>query len=273
MRGLILVNLFACLCCFTCVGQDGLDKFAVLQLKPAIGFVFPLTDIAKNVITDDLIGHESDLHLYVQVISASYFINRKWGIDFNFQLFSSFENKDRDDLFNLNIQTKYGSTYFVDTRVGSPNFEGRYIRENGDVSFALGIGPRYRFERNNFYISPAFHLGFVELPVTSGFTRLKESNTHNKLLVSYSPKDEYSRSLSFTTGLTLGYRLNRYLLLNFDISYSGYKLDLEYEERILDVITQNKSTQTISYNNVVHNVYFGLGLIAEISFSRGRILY
>lgn len=92
---------------------------------------------------------------------------------------------------------------------------------------------------------------------------LKRKNSHEIIKLNYSTFDEDSSSsesfYSMSPYFSVGYRLSKRLILNFDVGINAYKVNFNYKETEHNWLTDNTVLKTYPYNKWVAGVNFGLG--------------
>jgi hypothetical protein len=91
---------------------------SIIQTKPGVGFGLPLTKLLKGDVTDHLLAYDDQTY-YWQIVSATVFFHKHWGIEFNLQAGSSNRISKRDDKFMQAMRSEYEKDYYVTPSTGA----------------------------------------------------------------------------------------------------------------------------------------------------------
>lgn len=227
------------------------------QTKPSFGVYFPSTKLLKGVVTDNLLEYD-DESFYWQVLSASYFFHKHWGIEFNFQAGSSGRISKRDDRFIRSIESTYGDQYFV-TASTAASYDNFSII-GGDIERGY-LGVIYRLESKRFLLYPKFAIGVTSFRTNWGNAYLKEKESNNVLRVSFDPGKVPNDHFTIAPSLGLGYKLTKRVFFNVDLLTSYYKTNITFVKTVTDLNTGQESKEEIGYKKGMFNTALGAGLI------------
>lgn len=263
MKKLALILLFVNLLNFS-FAQENSNTYSKWYLKPSVGMNIPLTKLFSEKITDNLFDY-NDKTFYWQVLSATYFISSKWGIDFTFQagrsqyqLGHSHNISDRDERFNLELEEKYGDNYFVSPRSGA-----QYSNFSSGIDRGY-LGLVYRFEKHKYYFLPSFSIGVTSFYTDWGHADLKEKGTNTVYKITYDTKKRPHDQFTFAPSVIVGYRLSKRIITNINLLYSYFKTDIEFVEELRNNFTEEVLTETFDYRKNIHNLTLGIGIIIEL---------
>src|SRR5690554_6694939 len=244
------------------VGQDQNRVNSKWHLNPGAGLNLPISKLFLGEITDNLIEF-SDHTYYLKFISASYFFNDRWGLEFAFQTNVSKSILDRADRFNAQIEDEYGEAYFV-----TYGYATSYYDETDITSgYSRGsFGLVYRIEKPKYIILPKIFFGTTAFDADRGFASLKERGAHTVLELSYNSKNGSGDNLMIAPAISVGYRISNRFLVSFDVVYSYFKVDFQYTKELRNTFTGEVWTESIIYNRNIHTLSIGAGLIIELGW-------
>lgn len=254
------IMLVLCIITNLLYSQHNLDYKSKWQTKPAFGFNIPITKILKGSITDYLLGYD-DQSEYWQLVSASYFFHKRWGVDFMFQGATSNRLSSRASKFFQMISSEYQNDYFVTPQSG-PSYDGFCIIGGNTERGYLGI--IYRFESNHFLIYPKLSIGVTSFDTDVGSAILKEKNSNRVLKVSYESDKVNNDYLTIATSATIGYKISKRFFFNVDLMTSHFKINKIYVKSIKDLNSGIINIEEISYQKNVFNLSVGAGIIIVI---------
>lgn len=220
--------------------------------KTSVGYALPVLKFPNGHITDHLIGNSRD-RFYGQFASFIFFINENWGIE-NTIINYNFENSidKQTDLFRTEI-----AKHFPDYYLG-----GDFWSIQSQM-LAWRLGPVYKWEQERFIFSVGLPvLGLVDVTSSDLTLRLKRKNSHEVIKLNFSSSKEYSGSqgfYSFNPYFSVGYRLSKRFIFNFDTGINVYKVKFNYTETEHNWLTNNIATKTYPYNKWVADLNFGVG--------------
>lgn len=254
-KATLLISLT--LCCFQVYGQDvsGWNYTLKWQANPSIGVNIPLTKLLSGRITDNLIDY-ADNTAYVQLITASYFFNKHWGLDFNYQGSFSDKASAKNKRFTNKIQNEYQDRYFVTSSSDISYFATPF----GNFSRGL-LGVIYRIENKRLLLYPKLSMGITSFSVATGEALLKEKNSNTVLRIAYSPdRISYDR-FTIASSLTAGYKMTNRIFLNVEVLPSYYRTDFSFTKSITDQNSGERSTEKIEYQKDIFTLSLGAGVI------------
>ena len=244
----IVVTSFLFLIIFTVSAQEYNTRFLV---KSTIGYTRGLNSMYKDYLTDGLISY-SDESFQVNVVSNSLFFGkkRKWGVELS--LLSNYSSRPDIKQFKQLIENSYND-YDIESRIN-------YTETNlGQVFSGVG-GIVYRFEKKQIVLISRCLFGVSEFKTDSRTANLKRKNTNLYYQLGYYSNSESHSYFTLDPALTLGYRLNRFLMLSVDLMYTNYKVDFSYRESLTNLYTSEVSEKAYGYNHPVSNISIGIGV-------------
>jgi hypothetical protein len=241
------------------MGQDSIETMPKMLLGANLGYNIPLTLLLNGDPIEHLLLYD-DATFYWQIPSFTYFFNRRWGIELNFNWSQSKENRAREMDFQKEIEVKYENQYFVET--GKFSFDA-YINDRGFGKFYLGLV--HRFKKSRFVFNSKIFIGTTSFSTRKSEVQLKEKNTNNLYLVSINAgkigKDIFTTALSSSTQ----YKLSNKLYLNFDITLSYFKSNLTFFENTQNLnLNTETSNVLINRKKDVFNLSIGAGIVIPI---------
>lgn len=251
----ILVLLTSAVYC-----QDSLRYQSKWQVRPSFGITIPLTNLLKGDETDYLMAFDDQLY-YCQVLSASYFFHKHWGVEFDFQISSSSSIRHRDDKFTRYVQSEYGNDYYVSPSTGA-NFDDSNVL-SGDIQRGY-LGLVYRLESNRFFIYPKFLIGVTSFYTDWGKAYLKEKNSNRVVMLHYSPSRMPNDHFTIASSVTAGYKLTKRVFLSVDVLASHYKTDITFVKTTTDLNSGETLREENAYKTNVFSLAVGAGLIIVI---------
>jgi hypothetical protein len=233
------------------------------QVKQAFGYNVPLTKLLKGEVTDYLID-AGDRGIYWQVLSATHFFSKHWGIEFNYQLTHSKDNRKRIEHFVGHITPEYANYH---QQVYTTAEYDRFSIVDGDIERGQ-LGLIYRLESDRFFAYPKLSIGITSFYTDYGAVMLKEKNTNNVKAIIYtqdsspgsSPVDHFSLAASSA----MGYKLSNRFFVNMDIATSWYKPNFSFLKTTTDRYTGHQTEETIDYKNHIFTLSGGIGIIFVI---------
>lgn len=259
MRKLILGMLLLAMPAYM-FAQTETDNYTRWYLKPAVGLNIPLTHLLSDRITDNLVDYD-DNSFYWQVLSATYFVSPKFGIDLTIQAGHSFDISGRAARFNSDLKEMYSDKYFVSPRSGA---------EYDDFSPILGsiergyLGLVYRIEKPKYLILPKILIGVTSFYTDWGSADLKEKGSNTMYVLTYDSGKRPNDHLMISPSVSLGYRFSKRILANLDIFYSIYKADFDYQEELRNAFTDVVLVKNMGYHKTIHTLTIGMGMIIEL---------
>jgi hypothetical protein len=266
MKKLIVLIMFSSLLEYT-FSQESSSLYPKLYIKPATGINIPVTSLFSGEVTDYLFEY-NDNSFYWQILSASYFISPKWGIEFTYQAGYSIKISSRVDKFNKNIEEKYSANYFVTPSSGAQY--GHFSIIGGSIERGY-LGLVYRLEKPNFIFLPKLSIGVTSFYTDWGKAYLKEKGANTLYELSYDSGKRPNDHFTIAPSVTFGYRLSKRLIANFDILYSYFHTDIEFIKELRNTYTDEITTETINYKKNMHTLTMGLGLLIEFKPAPNRV--
>jgi hypothetical protein len=230
------------------------------QTKPTFGFNIPITTLAENQITDYLLDFD-DRTVYWQIISATHFFHKHWGIEFNFQASASKRTLQREDKFIQALTAEYGNNFFIFPSTGSSYDKFNVI--GGDIERGY-LGVIYRIESNRFFIYPKVAVGVTSFFSDYGSAFLKEKNSNKVVKLMYSFDKRPNDHLSVAASASFGYKFTRRIFLNVDAATSYYKTNVTFLKSITDQTSGQEILEDIRYKKDIFTLSLGAGLIIVI---------
>lgn len=255
MRKQFFISLILSLLTLYSFSQDTMSYKSKWQTKPTVGFNIPITKLLKGDVTDYLFGFD-DHSFYWQVLSISYFFQKHWGVEFNYQPGSSKRISKRGDKFLQSMQSEYGNDYFVTPSTGASIFAGNIERGY--------MGLIYRLESKRFFIYPKISIGVTSFYTDWGEAYLKEKNSNKVITVSYSSGEIPNDFFTIAPSLTLGYKLTKRVFFNVELLTSYYKTNITYIKTTTDLNSGQSFNEETEYKRNMFNLSLGAGLIIVI---------
>ena len=213
MKGLcilVLLNLLISICTYS---QEELKPLKWV-VRPSFGVTLPVTTLSGGYITDELVGFYGNTH-YWQLISATRFFN-KWGIEFSFSDNNSSALDGRYNRFVTEVENKYSGNYFVNASSGADYTEPNSIA--GPIEKG-SIGPVYKIENQRLVMIARAMIGTTSFDTDWGSADLKEKGTNNLVHIDWSTGRVVKDCFTFNPSFTLGYRVLKWVILDFDLNY------------------------------------------------------
>lgn len=234
-------------------------QFSRWYIKPAIGLNTPISNLLKGELSDHLISYD-DHSFYLQLISGNLFFTKNWGVEFTYQLNAATSKSNSRSDFATGINDFASGNYFVNpdgteyTGIASTNFD------------KVLIGAVYRIEKQRFLILPKLLFGLISYSAETENIVLKQRNSNSIYKLSYTPNESAGGEFILSPAITLGYRLNKFILLNCDFQYSIFNSSLVYEHAFRNTFTNDTRITTIDYGGMKQSFSVGVGLIVEIKY-------
>lgn len=256
-----LLALVICIQALPLFSQHKSHRKLEWQLKPSAGFNIPLTKLLKGDVTDHLIAYD-DHSFYWQVIALTLFFHKHWGVEFNFQGSTSGNISKRDNRFQQSMQNEYSNGYYVTPWTNATNEEFKAIGGHIERGY---LGVIYRIESKRFFVYPKLSIGVSSFYTDLATVYLKEKETNTVVEVSYltskrPPKDHFT----IATAAAAGYKLNRWLYLNFDLLASYYKTNFEFVKTTTDLNSGQSVQEETKYKKNMFNLCLGAGVIISL---------
>jgi hypothetical protein len=240
--------------------QDSLNYKSKWQTKPNYGINFPITKLLDGRIPDNLFEY-ADNSTYWQVLSATYFFHKHWGLELNIQGMTSRNISKRADNFSNIMKSEYADNFYVKPSTGASYDDFNPIVGNFERGF---IGLIYRYEKKRFFIYPKFSFGVSSFYTDWGRAILKQKNSNNLIQIEYDSGKRPNDHFIIATSTSFGYKLSKRFYLNIDLMTSYYKTDITFTKEITDLITKNSTIENIRYKKEIYTLSIGGGLIFVI---------
>lgn len=242
--------------------QDASDKLyrARLLTRASAGINFPLSTLLTGNNTDDLIAYSDKPAYYLQVLTATWFFRKQWGVDLAFRGSSSREIRKRDERFTQSMMRAYDDRYFVNPSTGASQGNPGIL---GDIE-RLMIGIVYRKESQRLAFYPALSFGVTSFYADWGNAYLKEKNTNNVLHVRYTPSSGPNDHFTISPSFTLARKLTNKIFVHLDVSASWFKTDFSFTKTVTDVYTDEIQSEFETYSQAITTVSIGAGLTFEL---------
>lgn len=261
----VLLLLLGCLYGHGILAQEG-QYHSKWYFKISTGFSAPLNRYTPAGRSDFLLSY-SDASQYLQVVSATFWLTRKWGLEFSHTAHTSRLIRRQYDAFKSSLEKEYGEQFFI-TPSSSLEYETGLL---GGSFERIGLGAVYRIETPKFLLLPKIVYGGAMIQANWGEAILKEKDSNSLLTLNYRiTSDPYATHPMISTGITGLYRLSKKFLLGLDVQYTRLKLDVAYEEELRNVFTEAVIMRPLVYKDALHSLTFGLGLIYEVRYFSRR---
>lgn len=229
------------------------------QFVPAYGANIPITKLPSKGITDNLIQHQNHTS-YAQIVAATWFFKRRWGLSLKHQSMFSSDLSKRDDIFLSETNAEYEQDYFV-----TPFTTASYQRNGIFGGFERTmIGLIYRFENDRWFLYPEFSFGLTSFYTDWGSALLKKKNSNELLRLSYNRERGPNDFLTLALSSSIGYKLSKRFYVNAGVTTSWYQANLDFEKELLNLNTNLSTTENIDYNKHLFTFSAGAGLIFVI---------
>jgi hypothetical protein len=256
-----LIFIFFSLGIFVCsvYGQDSPAYKSKWQTKLLVGTNIPITKLLQGTEVDYLLQYDDNSY-YWQILSISWFFDKNWGLEFNYQTGTSSRIRDRANNFITKLQSEYSDKYYVSPDTGIyDDFNFFY----GDIGRGY-LGLIYRFETNKFYVYPKFSIGIISFYTDWGGANLKEKNTNLEYRLNYSSGKSPNDHFTFAPSISFGYKLSKRFYLNADIAFSHYKTNIEFEKVFTNLHTNRKTVEHFFYKRNISTLSLATGLMFVI---------
>ena len=250
-------------------GQDSLAYQSRWQIRIMSGINIPITKMLQGTVTDNLFGYD-DHSYYWQILSASYFFHKHWGVEFTYQAGTSNRLRKKSDSYNFitkrsedfkaSMQSEYGDKYYVNGGTGDYDDFSFF---SGDIQRGF-FGVIYRFETNKFYVYPKLSLGTTSFYTDWGRVDLKEKNTNIKCRIDYSCGTGQYDHFTFAPSVSFGYKISKRFYVNADIMVSYFKNNIECIKKFTNLYTNESSVDYFDYKRNIFTLSLGVGLIYVI---------
>lgn len=246
--GILLLVLSAS----ACVHAQETFKPVKWVVRPSRGLNIPISTLPRGYISDDLFTYKSKSNYWQPISSAFYFGH--WGIEFS--LTGYVDDEKRHDRFNADVARKYSDNYFVNKIFFYD--DGSLLGYKVD---RIALGPSYKIEKKRWLYVARFLVGDVVFTADSCGTTLKGKGTNELVDVSWSAGSTQKHFFAFNPSFTLGYRITKQIVLDFDINYRQSKITVRYHEVTRDLDSGSTIRTEYLYHNVVKELSFGIGVM------------
>ena len=244
----------------TIYSQQSNSYHSKWQVKPSAGYYFPVSKLLNGEATDYLIGYD-DKTIYWQLLSVSYFFNKHWGLEFNFQAGSSRNIPARAGRFIESMEKEFGQTHYVEPSTGASFNSFSFIGGHVERGF---LGLLYRVESPRFFLYPKFSIGVTSFYTDWGKAYLKEKNSHRVTEVLYASGRKPNDQFTLAPSVAAGYKISKRIYFSLDLLSTFFRTTLVFNKSIRDMDTGQQSLEVISYSKNIVSVGAGLGLIVVI---------
>jgi hypothetical protein len=252
-------NFFCTICFFLFAWNAAGQEFKTLKwiIRPSAGATFPLTTLKGGYITDPLIDFSGNT-FYWQFISSSWFFSN-WGIEFSFMGNLPRKPINRHNRFVTAVENRFGKDYYATTTSGA--MYAFHSMAGGSIEKG-GIGPVYKMESGRFVFMGRALIGVTSFYSDYASARLKAKDSNEILQLNWSTDDGAAKDfLTFNPSVSLGCRLSKRFILNFDVNYWLYNIRIDYSETMRNPWTGFTQTQDFSYSSLINEFSLGAGFM------------
>jgi hypothetical protein len=229
-----------------------------VQFRILAGANIPITNFLQGTYVDNLFDY-ADKSAYRQIISATIFFHKHFGVEFNHQPSGSPKIRKRENNFFEAVRSKYGNDYYINIMYQDMyNSHGDFLWQAYMPRTFLGLV--YRFETEKFYVYPKVSIGMQTIYSDTSRFELKKKNSNHVYELFYSSGGRH-RSFILAPSVSLGYKLHKNIFLNADIMYSRFKPNIVFQKRFTNLYTQESTVEFFEYKRNVSTLSLGLGLI------------
>lgn len=259
MQKKLSLLFIACLPVMVVLGQGKKRNLLGLEFqgKLSMNYDIALTKVLNGGPTDDLLGYD-DRTCYFPIIGLSLFVDKHWGLDFNFQAVISYKRSRKSDRFAERMQAEYSSHYYVD-----PFSSAGYADPGGAIQRGF-LGLIYRLESGRFFMYPKFALGITSFEANYGRAYLKEKESNKVLQVFYLTGKPTRDHFTIAASSAFGYKLCRWLYFNVDLQTSWYKTNISFTKTTTDLESGQVASESIRYKKNIFNLGLGGGFIISL---------
>lgn len=252
----VLIFLCSCLLYSSLKAQNYKSKW---QIKPAYGANIPITKLPARGITDNLIEYQNPSS-YAQIIAATWFFKKRWGLSFRHQNLLSRGISNRAKRFESEVEAAYEQEYYVTPSTGA-SYQSPALF--GGLERGL-FGLIYRYENDHWFVYPEFSFGVTSFYTDWGNALLKKKNSNDLLRISYNTQRRPNDFLTLALSSAAGYKLSKKFYLNVDVMTSWFRAKVSFEKELTDLNTNVSTTEKIDYNKHLFTFSGGAGLIFVI---------
>lgn len=254
-RSIIII----CFCGITILSISAQDPYKPIKwvIRPSVGETFTINKKNFGFITDNLTTYASQTY-YWEVLSTTLFY-RNWGIEFFVSGNQNKQLKNRFDKFSNRVTEEYSDRYYVTVSSGC-EFSENYTPFGGPID-KFSLGPVYKIEKNRTIFLFRSLLGVTSITSDWGSAVLKEKGTNTILDASWTSDKVGKDFFTFNPSFTIGYRIIKEIVLNFDINYWLYNMEFSYNETIINRDTRAGITTNYHYSRLLNEISFGVGFM------------
>jgi hypothetical protein len=236
-------------------------EYVSFYLKPSFGTTLSLSSLMIGEITDHLIEFQ-DNYNHTQLLSLSYFFNKRLGIELYYQWCDGNNIDSRDNHFNHELEDIYGTEYYLTTE-NNPIPMTNMVSNRFDRGFASLV---FKLEKNKYCLIPKFHLGFTTIPLERSEVLLKTINTNEYLRLNFDTDAEKNFYLTVGPGVSVGRRFFNHILVTLDFQYNYFRPNFSYTIEIRELYTSTVTTKINDYKKNIHSVSLGIGFAFEMRY-------
>jgi hypothetical protein len=241
-------------------GQGAAPYSTRWMVKPSVGYYWAPTKLLSGTLTDHLLDYDDET-FYWQVVTATWFFHKHWGVEFNYQAGGSPRLAGRADRFTEAVRAQYGDRYIVTASTGADYPESNLVLGHVQRGF---LGVAYRLENRRLLAYPKLAVGVTSFYTDWGRAYLKEKNTNRVYEVFWSTGARANDFLSLAASGTLAYKLRKRVYLNLDLQGTYYKANFTYSKLLKDLANSTTETEYIPYRKDMINIGVGGGVIVVL---------
>ncbi|MDH7463044.1 hypothetical protein QEG73_17240 [Chitinophagaceae bacterium 26-R-25] len=181
----------------------------------------------NNTPMGSLMQYSSDV--YVQLFAMDVFVYKKWGFEINFKVHPAPYG------YGYGFDTAYGYKTRFDYYIES-KYANKYYDSVTNISYASNFvinaltGPVYKFTKGRVLIVSKLLFGINTFGFSTGKAMLQEKNGDEIIDLTYTPHKKDKVSFAISPGLSVSYRVAKWLGANVDISYYRSGVSNSYTE-------------------------------------------
>jgi len=235
------------------------------QTRVNVGTNIPITKLLQGTNIDNLFEYD-DNSFYWQILSLTYFFNRHWGLEFNYQAGTSSRLRkkgnnyytNRIESFIKNMHSEFDEIYYI----RSMNMYGTHYDDfnffRGDIKRGF-FGVIYRLETDKIYLYPKLSFGTISFYTDWFRANLKEKNSNNEfeIYVSSVKIPNVNEYLTIIPSVSFGYKITNRLYFNSEIKLSYFKPDIEIKKELTNLFTKESTVEYFDYKNNIFTLSLG----------------